>query len=946
MPTWKPAAEDDDTIGFMGGVLNRARKVLFADDMGDETNNNIPKQQQQQPDGKKKSRARSRARLLASSNSSLVNITSSKSNNNATKKGVGKDRVGGKENNNKSMSSQNNINKSFTKRSNTNLTMDSLASSSTAAATLPNNQQPMSLSMGNKGLIAVNHRRNSREQSSNGGSLAANSSMISNHNKKHQPRQLAKVKRESNQNAEKFVESSDKDELNVTTYSLADIDNSFTTTTSRTTGMIDIHKRKNNNRRKGGSRCNHPVSSMIQESSGVDKKKETTSKGSNGNSTSTGGLSSLMALPASTQKTQKSSSSGNSGRVVTNKAAQKKKKKKDKITNTSLLLNDVSSLTNCVESLMIEEEKQPNQQQNMDCSTPLTIRHRSMSGGITSPPINHRYTSVSTNNSSLFPDRTPRPEINPNMKKKCDSKPTPDNFKDAAALSTVKAMVMASPAPTLSTTTEMAISPIVGGSEATANDETTIQAADTSFTSAVASPRVLTTTPSFISSPTNEGSDSAIFCDAKSNLFSNISKAEGIKTRAKKSGVTAEQKTARSPVRGSFVMEVELPTARKEGKAVVRSRDVKKINLRANSNKKENKPIAESGKAKELAIQPRVSTKEEEIAEPTRRSTRQSKPTDRLTVASWKNKKKKNGERIVTFDSVERADESIEADDDHDEEQVESPSFETTKVVKEQKVKTTKFKTENSIPKQTKAQLNSTTGDGEWTHDEISMLRDAQKNVNPTSTLYWQEVAVQVGTKSSSECQSKWQAMVATPKVVRRATKKKDTHALNTSVSYDDDDDNADEDEEEDDLFNSSPYRQAEEDDIFASKAFSNSFGSSTGFSPCIKEDTNSIHQEEKPCALKFRRKGYNTYIENLRKDINRVKKKKKNKPHKAKNVLNDTVNDIRVQGENHMSGNLLLSNGTIKIDMQEEEEDEQDGIDDIWGNDQEEEDEEDDIFS
>lgn len=941
MPTWKPAAEeDDDTIGFMGGVLNRARKVLFADDMGEINNNNITKQQQQQPtDGKKKSRARSRARLLASSNSSLVNITSSKSNNNAKeKKGVVKPRIDKENNKNKSMLPSKN-NKSFTKRY-TNLTMDSLASSTAAA--FPNNQQSMSLSIGNKGLIAVNHRRNSREQLSNGGSLAANSSMNSNQNKKQQPRQLAKVKRESNQRLEK-LESSDKDELNVTTYSLADIDNSFTTTTS-TKGMIDIHKRKNNNRRKGGSRCNHPVSSMVQESS-VDKKEAT--KSSKGKPTSTGGISSLMALPASTQKTQKSSSSG---RVATKKAGQTKKKKQEKLTKTSLL-NDVSSLTNCVESLMIEEEKQPNQQQqNSKCSTPLTIRHRSMSGGITSPPINHRYTSISTNNSSLFPDRTPRPEINPNMKKKCDSKPTPDNFKDAA-LSTAKPMVVASPAPTLSTT-EMAISPIVSGGN---EEETAFQAADTSFTSTVASPRILTTTPSFISSPTNEGDGSAVLCDAKSNLFSNVSKAQGIKTRAKKSGVTTEQ-TANSPVRGSCVMEVELPTARKEGKAVVsRSRNMKKINLRTVVNKKENKPIAESGKAKELVIQPLVTTKEEEIAEPTRRSTRQSKPTDRLTVASWKNKKKKkNGERIVTFDSVERADESIDEDDGNDEEQVESPNLETIKVVKEQKVKTTKFKTENnSIPKQAKqakAPLNPTTGDGEWTNDEISMLRDAQKNVNPTSTLYWQEVAVQVGTKSSSECQSKWQAMVATPKIVRRATKKKDTHTLNTSVSYDDENDNDDNDDEEDDLFNSSPYRQAEveEDDIFASKAFSTSFGSTTGLSPCIKEGTTSIHQGEKPSALKFRRKGYNTYIDNLRKDINRVeKKKKKNKSHKANKTsiaLNDTVhNDIRV-GENNMSGNLL-PDGTVKINIQEEEE--QDVIDDdIWGNDQEEEDEEDDIFS
>ncbi|KAL7532175.1 hypothetical protein ACHAXR_005386 [Thalassiosira sp. AJA248-18] len=216
----------------------------------------------------------------------------------------------------------------------------------------------------------------------------------------------------------------------------------------------------------------------------------------------------------------------------------------------------------------------------------------------------------------------------------------------------------------------------------------------------------------------------------------------------------------------------------------------------------------------------------------------------------------------------------------------------------------------------------------QWSDEELRTLRNALKEINPTSTLYWQEVAIQVGTKTSSECQIKWQSMVATPKV-RKATKKKDANQPSKS----DQNHSKSEEEDEDDLFNSSPYREADLD--AAHNMIATKFNNLPGLSPCIKQNINSKFQQEESSALKFRRKGYNTYIETLRKDINRVEKKKKTLV--PNHILNNThIHADSGDGENQMTGKLL-PDGTIKINMQEESCDMED-MDDIWGGEEDEE--------
>ena len=219
-------------------------------------------------------------------------------------------------------------------------------------------------------------------------------------------------------------------------------------------------------------------------------------------------------------------------------------------------------------------------------------------------------------------------------------------------------------------------------------------------------------------------------------------------------------------------------------------------------------------------------------------------------------------------------------------------------------------------------QARSSIADGsateqEWSYDDLRILRHCQKGIDPTSTLYWQEVANRVGTKTSSECQIKWQSLVPTPQV-RKASKKKNAIPKGGEVDASVPDD----DEDEDDLFNSSPYREANlEDGKETNARVFTSVGTSSGLTPYIKQSTKS----NDPSALKFRRKGYNSYIDNLRKDIRRAEKKKKALQPKHTPSDRSYISVGIDIGGSQMSGKLL-PDGTVKINMLDESSD-----DDIW---------------
>ncbi|EJK53476.1 hypothetical protein THAOC_27090 [Thalassiosira oceanica] len=555
-------------------------------------------------------------------------------------------------------------------------------------------------------------------------------------------------------------------------------------------------------------------------------------------------VSSLMALPASTQKTQKSNFPARGGRNKT--ASSSTLPKGDPGDSVSDLLNKLS----------IEGKSSV-------CFTPSTTRVRTslMAGTITSPPAAQRCSTLS-DNGGFFSERSPMPDLNP--KKRFDSKKTPDcKFLQA------------------------------GGSPM-----------DTSLSPMSPSPREGKSSPVEPTQTSDHAKRRArLFCDE-------------VETHVDEANV-------RKP--GSAVLEVEAPTPRfpKRSEAVL-----PKVHLETGGIAHLEKPVVESVKA--VPIDAEIlckATKQAPIEDngnaaqlAVRRSTRESKQTDRLTVSSWRGKKKatsdgqdsprsdegvacavessfeqpvfkdapseelnqanssensndgagmrrsaresKQTDRLtVTWKKcnvTSRSDRSKSAGDGVENDNVENDDGKTPEVPKE---KTAKLEVKGlPSPKREPDVPSPPTSDDSadaWSADEMRRLRTAQKEVDPTSILYWHEVARIVGnTKSPSECQRKWQCTIATPKPRRR-------ELPDQSVAHSENDDAADGDDE-DDLFNSTPMRIVCEEDRFTN------FNIGEGgcqFSP-LKQD--ALSDVQKPL-----RKGYNKYISNLKRDI----KKKGTRP-------------------------------------------------------------------
>lgn len=588
--------------------------------------------------------------------------------------------------------------------------------------------------------------------------------------------------------------------------------------------------------RKRGGRGKHQTSSLIVQQNEAHIEQDTKHAPK---------VSSLMALPASTQKTQKSNFPARGGRNKT--ASSSTLPKGDPGDSVSDLLNKLS----------IEGKSSV-------CFTPSTTRVRTslMAGTITSPPAAQRCSTLS-DNGGFFSERSPMPDLNP--KKRFDSKKTPDcKFLQA------------------------------GGSPM-----------DTSLSPMSPSPREGKSSPVEPTQTSDHAKRRArLFCDE-------------VETHEDEANV-------RKP--GSAVLEVEAPTPRfpKRSEAVL-----PKVHLETGGIAHLEKPVVESVKA--VPIDAEIlckATKQAPIEDngnaallAVRRSTRESKQTDRLTVSSWRGKKKttsdgqdsprsdegvacavessfeqptvfkdapseelnqanssensndgagmrrsaresKQTDRLtVTWKKcnvASRSDRSKSVGDGVENDNVENDDGETPEAPKE---KTAKLEVKGlPSPKREPDVPSPPTSDDSadaWSADEMRRLRTAQKEVDPTSILYWHEVARIVGnTKSPSECQRKWQCTIATPKPRRR-------ELPDQSVAHSENDDAADGDDE-DDLFNSTPMRIVCEEDRFTN------FNIGEGgcqFSP-LKQD--ALSDVQKPL-----RKGYNKYISNLKRDI----KKKGTRP-------------------------------------------------------------------
>ena len=87
--------------------------------------------------------------------------------------------------------------------------------------------------------------------------------------------------------------------------------------------------------------------------------------------------------------------------------------------------------------------------------------------------------------------------------------------------------------------------------------------------------------------------------------------------------------------------------------------------------------------------------------------------------------------------------------------------------------------------------------DDDWSTEQLEQLRNAQEDVDPTSTSYWMDVASFVPGKSASECQTKWFSMTKSP---APKTKNNGREIVPYHLQTTNDDD-------EDDIFQSTPMR-------------------------------------------------------------------------------------------------------------------------------------------
>lgn len=282
-----------------------------------------------------------------------------------------------------------------------------------------------------------------------------------------------------------------------------------------------------------------------------------------------------------------------------------------------------------------------------------------------------------------------------------------------------------------------------------------------------------------------------------------------------------------------------------------------------------------------------------------------------------------------------------------------------------------------------------------WTQTEVTSLRNAYQQSDPTSTTLWHDIAtIMGGERTASECQRKWFSLVATPKKRVAAVRSKRNGGggrVNTAANQVKKSEEEDGNEEEDDLFDSTPLKYAvqeiENDFSFQQRRFTTTTTTTTVtastkqqpleqdhdvfhspnkmmtkmiksplpkrprmFSPKTKKNNsgNGGNNDTVLSPLLNRRKGYNTYVNNLRREMNRAQKAKKKgcdtMSNDGRNIVerfsssgNKSNNTIRIKegkGKSQLSAELSAVDGTfvLNIPCQEDGNEDHDcDIDDVF---------------
>jgi hypothetical protein len=186
----------------------------------------------------------------------------------------------------------------------------------------------------------------------------------------------------------------------------------------------------------------------------------------------------------------------------------------------------------------------------------------------------------------------------------------------------------------------------------------------------------------------------------------------------------------------------------------------------------------------------------------------------------------------------------------------------------------------------------------EWTDEEVGLLRNAHKEIDPKSYSFWDDIAEKLEGRSSSDCREKWFSHNKTPipKERKRAPNGPPAHGDIAALF------------EDDDIFNSTPMRA-----LFSDEGTSTDNAIHRGaigdlghlkFGSAIKvKGTNNLvgGDTTKP--------GYKTYLKGIKRDAGKVTKQRALKKKKGAPYLQEKFRE----GDAEMNCQLSPG-GTLKV--------------------------------
>lgn len=317
----------------------------------------------------------------------------------------------------------------------------------------------------------------------------------------------------------------------------------------------------------------------------------------------------------------------------------------------------------------------------------------------------------------------------------------------------------------------------------------------------------------------------------------------------------------------------------------------------------------------------KTSLNEAETPSQPRRSSRNAKKTDRFgtyadenVILSEKKSKPKPKKEIVeelTTKSPEQEHQnvrrSVRTASKPDRFSYNSAEKQPRKIDRTQRISQKKKKSQDvdksnptsDLPSIDKKSIASTDcNESTWDAYEMILLREAQREVDPTSRTFWEEVSDLVGSRSAVECREKWFAMVKTPVVRAIKSKKAEINDKSPQTPHDDD------------IFNATPMKVLfSEDTLEPEDNFENIPSlSNLGLGSAIKVDRSESHYIDVPAQ-----RGFKTYITNMRRNVLKPSKGKKARDPATLMKTGKSLREREDDGDVEMNARLSPG-GTLRV--------------------------------